>query len=409
MKDLKKEAKLIYEYALREVLPDSAVKKALRRKRFPEGKIILVAIGKAAFQMAKSAQEALPHIDEGVVITKYDHVLEELEGIECYEAGHPVLDENAIFATKRALELTSNLTEKDTVVFLVSGGGSALFEDPKISLKKLQDINKKLLASGASITEINTIRKRLSNVKAGRFAIHCAPANVFSIVLSDIVGDPLDMIASGPAYPDSSTMEDALKIIEKYKIHVSEEIFSYLIEETPKEIKNVETKVTGSVRALVASAKERARQLGYYPVVLNDCEVGEAKEVGKMLARKALEVTKYRHYPMALIGGGETIVHVTGKGKGGRNQELALAASKYIANQNIVVFSIGSDGTDGPTDAAGGIVDGTTRQKLTEKGLIIDEVLQNNDAYNALKEVDSLIITGPTGTNVNDLFVALVE
>ena len=188
--------------------------------------------------MAKAAQDYLgDKISDGVCITKYDHVMGEIPHVRCYEAGHPVVDENSINATKQAEELVKDLTADDTVVFLVSGGGSALFEDPCIPLEELQDITKKLLSCGADITEINTIRKRLSNVKGGKFAEQCEPASVFSIILSDIIGDPLDMIASGPAYPDSSTSEDVLAIVHKYQLSLSDAVMDLFAKETPKELK----------------------------------------------------------------------------------------------------------------------------------------------------------------------------
>ena len=202
MEVLRKNAEYITKKAIKAVLPDEAVKRALKGRNF-EGRVILVAIGKAGWQMAKAARDILgDRIGSGIVITKYDHVKGPIEGCECWEAGHPVPDENSFSATDRTIELVSGLTEEDTVIFLISGGGSALFEKPLIPGEELQDITTQLLKSGASITEINTIRKRLSQVKGGRFAELCRPAKVYSIVLSDIIGDPLDMIASGPAYPD---------------------------------------------------------------------------------------------------------------------------------------------------------------------------------------------------------------
>ena len=255
MEVLRKNAEYITRKAIQAVLPDEAVKRALMGREF-EGCVILVAIGKAAYQMAKTAREILgDRMDRGIVITKYDHVKGPIEGCECWEAGHPVPDENSFSATDRAIELVSGLTEEDTVVFLISGGGSALFEKPLIPGEEIQDITAQLLKSGASIIEMNTIRKRLSQVKGGRFAELCSPAKVYSIVLSDIIGDPLDMIASGPAYPDSSTREDALEIVKKYKLSLSDTARECLRHETPKELHNVETVITGSVRELCRAAK----------------------------------------------------------------------------------------------------------------------------------------------------------
>ncbi|MBQ9959820.1 MAG: glycerate kinase [Oscillospiraceae bacterium] len=398
----------IIHHSLQSVLPDRAVCRAIEQLTV-RGRLLLVAAGKAAWQMAAAAQNALgSRIEAGVVITKYGHVKGELAGIRCFEAGHPIVDENSVAATEQALQLVQNLTADDTVLFLLSGGGSALFEKPLIPLAELADINAQLLRSGADITEINTVRKRLSAVKAGRFALACAPAQVFSVMLSDVLGDPLDVIASGPAYPDSSTAADALRIAKKYSLLLSEQARQCLSAETPKTLSNVQTHVTGSVRQLCQSAAEACKALGYEPVILTDSLCCEAREAGQMLAER-VRAHSACGVPTAFIAGGETVVRVTGQGLGGRNQELALAAAKGIAGlADAAVFSVGSDGTDGPTDAAGGYVDGDTQRRLAEAGLDIDDVLSRNDSYHALKVVDGLIFTGPTGTNVNDVAVALV-
>ena len=408
MKDLRKQADYITEKAIKAVLPDEAVKRALQGSEF-SGQVLLVAIGKAAYQMAKTARDVLgSRLDKGIVITKYGHVKGPIEGIKCFEAGHPVPDENGFRATERAIELISGLSAEDTVIFLISGGGSALFEKPLVPKEELQDITTQLLKSGASITEMNTIRKRLSGVKGGRFADLCAPAKVFSIVLSDIIGDPLDMIASGPAYPDSSTCEEALEIAKKYELRLSDAAMECLHHETPKELHNVETLITGSVRELCRSAKNACEELGYETEILTDTLDCEAKDAGRWLAG----IAKKHHTTdrkLAFIAGGETVVHVTGTGLGGRNQELALAASEGIKGMRAAVFSVGSDGTDGPTDAAGGYVDGESAGGFLKKGIDIEQVLRGNDSYHALEAVGGLIVTGPTGTNVNDFACVLVE
>ena len=408
MKDLRKQADYIIEKAIKAVLPDEAVKRALQGREF-SGQVLLVAIGKAAYQMAKTARDVLgSRLDKGIVITKYSHVKGPIEGIRCFEAGHPVPDENSFFATQRTIELVSGLNAEDTVIFLISGGGSALFEKPLIPEDELQDVTTQLLKSGASITEMNTIRKRLSGVKGGRFAELCAPAKVFSIVLSDIVGDPLDMIASGPAYPDSSTCEEAINIAKKYKLRLSDAAWERLKTETPKELRNVETLITGSVRELCRSAKNACEELGYETEILTDTLDCEAKDAGRWLAG----IAKKHHTTdrkLAFIAGGETVVHVTGTGLGGRNQELALAAAEGIKGMKAAVFSVGSDGTDGPTDAAGGYVDGESAGRFLKKGIDIEQMLRDNDSYHALEAVGGLIVTGPTGTNVNDFACVLVE
>ena len=327
----------------------------------------------------------------------------------CCEAGHPVPDENSFAGTQVALDLVADLNPEDTVLFLLSGGGSALFEKPLVPGPVLQDITGQLLACGADIIEINTIRKRLSAVKGGRFAQHCAPAQVFSIVLSDILGDPLDMIASGPACPDGSTCQQAQAIAEKYKLKLTPEAQALLARETPKVLDNVTTQITGSVRELCTAAANASRKLGYEPVVLTDQLCCQAKEAGSFLA-SILKTHAGSGKKLAFIAGGETVVQLTGHGKGGRNQELALAAAVGIDGiPGAAVFSVGSDGTDGPTDAAGGYVDHETAAQLRAQGVQIYQVLQDNDAYHALEKTGGLILTGPTGTNVNDVAVALLD
>lgn len=406
---LRKDAETIIADSIREVQPDSAVIRALKETTL-NGKIKLVAAGKAAWKMAKAASNYLgERLEQGIVITKYGHVRGELPRIRCCEAGHPVPDEGSFDAARKALALTENLTKDDTVLFLLSGGGSALFELPLIPAEELQDVTRQLLACGADIVEINTLRKRLSAVKGGRFAQHCAPAKVFSIILSDILGDPPDMIASGPTCPDSSTCADAMEIVRRYDLSLREETKQLLMVETPKALANARWMITGSVRELCDAVARSCRKLGYEPVFLTDRLCCQAREAGSVMA-SILRTHAGDGKKLAFLAGGETVVRLTGSGKGGRNQELALAAAEGISGlSNAALFSVGSDGTDGPTDAAGGFVDGATRQRLLEKGIHIDQVLLNNDAYHALQRTDGLIFTGPTGTNVNDVTVGLVE
>ena len=390
---LRNDCDQIVRRAIAAVQPDAAVRRALEGNPFQGGRVVLVAVGKAAWSMARAACDCVGgRLDGGIVITKHGHAQGPIGSLLIREAGHPVPDQDTFSATEEALALTDGLTAEDTVLFLLSGGGSALFEAPLVPQEELQSITQSLLASGADIVEMNTIRKRLSAVKGGRFAQHCAPAKVFSIVLSDIIGDPLDMIASGPAYPDSSTCADARRIAEQYGLRLSPEASQCLERETPKVLDNVETLITGSVRELCAAASAACRELGYEPVLLTDSLDCEAREAGAFLA------------------GGETVVHLTGSGLGGRNQELALSAAAGIAGlEDTAVFSLGSDGTDGPTDAAGGFVDGGTKERLARQGVRIFEVLKNNDAYHALAACGGLLHTGATGTNVNDVAVLLIR
>lgn len=407
--NLRNDANTVLSAAIRSALPDEAVKRALEGRSF-SGSVHLVAVGKAAWQMAYAACRCMgEQIADGVVVTKYGHVKGRIGNFQMFEAGHPVPDENSFRGTQAALDLVAPLSEEDTVLFLLSGGGSALFESPLISGEELQDITGQLLACGADIVEMNTIRKRLSAVKGGRFAQLCAPARVYAVVLSDILGDPLDMIASGPACPDSSTCAQARAIAEKYSLRLSQQAWELLLRETPKQLDNVESVITGSVRQLCTAAAAACEALGYRPVVLTDSLSCQAKEAGAFLAAIARSHANDGE-ALAFLAGGETVVQLTGKGKGGRNQELALSSAAGIEGlSNVLIFSVGSDGTDGPTDAAGGMVDGATAAVLRQQGISIHQVLKENDAYHALEKADGLIITGPTGTNVNDIAVVLIR
>ncbi len=406
---LRADSERIIKAAISSVLPDDAVRRALKNEIFP-GNIYLVSVGKAAWQMAKTAAEILSQpINQGIVITKYDHIKSPIVNINCFEAGHPVPDENSVIATQAVLDMTASLKENDTVLFLLSGGGSALFEKPLVSMDEMQDITRQLLACGADIVEVNTIRKRLSFVKGGRFAQWCAPARVHSIILSDVLGDPLDMIASGPAAADPFYSDEALNIINKYHLKISTEAEKWLRTETPKELNNVKSQVIGSVRELCKAAAQECEKLGYKPIFLTDQLNCEAREAGRFLAG-ILKAYYGKEERTVWLAGGETIVHLKGKGLGGRNQELVLAAAMDIDGlDNAAVVSIGSDGTDGPTDAAGGFADGHTASILRDKGIDIYRYLEENDSYHALEAANGLFVTGPTGTNVNDLTLALLN
>lgn len=403
-------AESICRNAVLRSLPDAAVQHTLAKLPVRGKKTIVIAVGKAGWEMGRAAAEALDgRVDRGIIVTKHGHSKGEIPGFEIFEAGHPVLDESSLIATERVLSVVKDLTEEDRVLFLLSGGGSALFEKPLISLDELAGISEQLLACGADIVEINTIRKRLSAVKGGRFALACAPAFVYSIILSDVVGDNPGMIASGPAFEDTSTCTQALELVRKYNLKLSKEAMELLGKETPGHLTNVHTILTGGVSLLCKYAAEECEKLDYRPIILTDSMDCEAKEAGRFLA-SAARYHAGKGERIALIAGGETVVHLTGKGLGGRNQELALAAAEKIAGyENVALASMGSDGTDGPTDAAGGCVDGMSRGILEKQGIRIYEVLQNNDAYHALQKCDGLIVTGGTGTNVNDVAVVLIE
>jgi len=406
---LRQDAEQIVRSAIEAVKPDEAVRRALKNVTLT-GRVFLVAVGKAAWQMAAAAVSCPEvRLHEGIVITKYGHIMGPIPGVRCCEGGHPVPDQGSFDATRQALEMTSGLRPEDTVLFLLSGGGSALFEKPLVDPEVLQQVTRSLLAGGADITQINAIRKRLSAVKGGRFALHCAPARVEAIILSDIIGDPVDMIASGPAAPDPVTREQAREIARTYAVDTHPQVTACLERETPKSVPNVHTQIIGSVRELCRAAQGAAEELGYECLFLSDRLDGEASHTGRELARQARSCAG-RGKKIALLAGGETVVHVTGTGLGGRNQELALAAAEELAGTTgICLISTGSDGTDGPTDAAGGYADGDTRAALEARGMDLAAYLKNNDAYHALKAVGGLIITGPTGTNVNDVTVCLIR
>ena len=326
------DAKRIIDDSIRAVLPDAAVYRALEGRRF-DRPVTVIAIGKAAWRMANAAAKALGEtIREGIVITKDGHSEGDIPRMTIYEAAHPIPDEAGVAATRAALALADRMTAQDEVIFLVSGGGSALFEQPLegVTLDDCAEITRQLLACGADIVQINTIRKHLSAVKGGRFAQRCAPAHVLAIVLSDVLGDSLDSIASGPCYPDRSTCRDVEQLIERYHLVIPPHVLPALQTETPKQLHNVETQITGNVRALCDAAKASAEALGYRTLTLTTTLNCEAREAGAMLASVAREIRQSGQplgAPCAVILGGETVVHLRGKGKGGRNQELAAAAA----------------------------------------------------------------------------------
>lgn len=404
---MRKDAFRIINRTIADCLPDKAVRDSLQRLSFT-GRVYVAAIGKAAWIMAETAASFLgDRLEKGVVVTKYDHSRGELNHFEIIEAGHPTPDENSVLGAEKTLELVQKAAEGDTVLLLLSGGGSALAELPMpgLTIEDIQEVTRQLLFSGAGITEINVLRKKMSAIKGGKLAGYLRGAKAYSIILSDIVGNNDDMIASGLTYPDSSTAQDVRNIIGKYHLKLGEKVEKVLLGSKPCQEGGVENHVVGSVKELCRAAAEHARELGYEPHILTASMECEARQAGEWLAVYA--DSDYRR-PFAVIAGGETVVKVTGKGLGGRNQELALSgAGKLCGRKDVLLFSLGSDGTDGPTDAAGGIVDGDTVPRLDKLGIKVDQVLKNNDSYHALEQVDGLIMTGATGTNVNDVAVLL--
>jgi hydroxypyruvate reductase len=402
--------------AVRRMDPREGVLRALEGRRFP-GEVVLLSLGKAGWTMAAAAREALGSaISRGLVVTKYGHSRGPLEGLEIIEAGHPLPDANSLRAGEKGLGLVENLSSEDTVLLLVSGGGSALFELPweGIALEDLESLTEQLLRGGADIREINTLRKRLSQVKGGRLAERAFPARVLSLLLSDVVGDAPDAIASGPGVPDVTTREEAREIGIRYNLSLSAEAGRALNRETPKELPHVAWQLIGGVSLLCQEAAEESRRRGFTPWILTtslDCEAREAGAFFASLARTIRQGKSSFTPPCALIAGGETVVHLRGNGKGGRNQELALAGAFGLEGvPGAVLLSLGSDGTDGPTDAAGGLADWGTLERIRSQGTKSPRnYLEENDAYHALALAGDHIVTGPTGTNVNDLVLLLME
>lgn len=392
-------------------------------------RLILVGFGKAVSPMARQFMDSLGGvIPEGVLITKYGHGGETAKEkrVNTWEAGHPLPDENGIKATEEIIRLLEDAEEESLVVCLISGGGSSLLVSPwaGISLSEKQTATDILLRAGAGISELNTVRKHISRVKGGRLAELASPARTISLILSDVIGDRLDVIASGPTSPDNTTYDDAMKVIERYGlkdtmpwsiIETLERGRRGLISETPKEgsavFQRVENIIVGSNKKAIDAAKADAVALGFQTSVVSTEIQGEARFIGKWLAKKAVGMkASLPGSRICLISGGETTVAVKGKGKGGRNMELALAFALEIEGfEGITFLSAGTDGTDGPTDAAGAIVDGHSITKAKSLGINGEEYLNNNDSYNFFKKVGGLFITGPTGTNVMDLQITLLD
>ncbi len=390
-------------------------------------RIVVVGMGKASTQMARALEDILGDcITGGVINTKYHHAAD-LHRIEVVECGHPIPDREGVAGTRKLLKLLCQLDDKALVFCMISGGGSALMPAPAdgLTLSEKQKTTQLLLECGATIFELNAIRKHLSSVKGGQLARAAYPAKITSLILSDVIGDPTDVIASGPTAPDESTFLDCIEILEKYKVtdQVPLKVLQRLrrgadgdIEETPQKddriFSNCTNLIVGNNRLSVDAAKDVASQLGYNTLVLSTRVEGETKEIAKMHAAIAVEIASSKvpiSPPACVITGGETTVTVRGKGKGGRNQEFVLASALDIQGwDNIVVLSAGTDGTDGPTDAAGAIADGSTVKRAEQIGLSPAKYLRDNDSYDFFDPLDDLIITGPTGTNVMDIRLMMI-
>ena len=436
---MRQHAMEIFQAALKAVDPVEAILRHVKRvddglqigeHRFAfkdYDRILVVGAGKAGAPMARALEDLLgDNIADGVIVVKEGHGLP-LEHVRIHEASHPVPDERGIKGAEEILSLAKGAGERDLVLCLISGGGSALLVAPAegVTLEDKQAVTRLLLACGANIHEINTIRKHLSRAKGGGLARFAYPATVVSLILSDVIGDDLNVIASGPAVPDTSTFEDARRVLEKYDIwdRVPASVQSRIqqglvgdIEETPKVgdavFQKCYTELVGTNIQALKAAGQQAEQLGYQTLILSSTVEGEAREVVKVLTAIAKEVRDSGNplsAPACILCGGETTVTIRGDGKGGRNQEFALAAALGLDGiENIVVLAGGTDGNDGPTDAAGAITDGRTLARARGKGLDPLDYLRRNDSYHFFQALEDLVITGPTLTNVMDVYMVLV-
>jgi len=389
--------------------------------------IYVVGAGKAGAAMASAVEEILgERISAGHVNVKYGHTLP-LEKVTLHEAGHPIPDEAGLRGAEAIVALLEQAGEKDLVICLISGGGSALLPLPAagISLRQKQEVTQRLLSCGAAITEINAVRKHISQIKGGQLCRCAWPATLVALILSDVVGDPLDAIASGPTVPDATTFQDVRDILTRYGVwdsipaavrnHVQRGVDGE-IPETPKSGDRVfersDSTIIASNFLAVMAARQAAEQLGYATLVLSTMIEGETRDVAKVHAAVAKEIIRSGHpvaAPACVISGGETTVTIRGQGKGGRNQEFVLAAAIEIADlPGVVLLSAGTDGTDGPTDAAGALCDGRTVRRAAEAGMRAQDYLAENNAYPFFAGLNDLLITGPTHTNVMDLRVILV-
>jgi glycerate 2-kinase len=435
-----KNAEAIFQAGLQAVAPGPAIKsfcKVTGETLTVDGqsydlrqfqKIFVLGAGKAGASMAKAIEEILgERISEGVISVKYGH-LEELQKIRIQEAGHPVPDQNGFKGAQSVYNLATLADETTLIICLLSGGGSALIPLPVdgVTLEDKQETTRVMLACGATIHEINAIRKHLSAIKGGGLARAAYPATLITLILSDVVGDDLDSIASGPCVPDSKTFQDCKAIFTKYSLEgtIPQSVLNHIesgiagaVPETPKAGQDFFTKtqnvIVGSNFNALLKAKEKAEELGYNTLLLSSMIEGETRDIAfnhMAIVRETLLTDYPLPKPACLLSGGETTVRIRGTGKGGRNQEFVLAAAlKMSGMKNVIVLSAGTDGSDGPTDAAGAVADETTLQRAQAVGLDSQGYLDNNDSYHFFDKLGDLYKTGPTNTNVMDLRIILVE
>ena len=407
-KNLKRDCLSIASSAIKQSLPNAKLKEHLNRGHFG-GRVTIFAIGKAAWEMANAAYEVKEKdVVGGIVITKYGHSKGEIGNLKIFEAGHPIADKKSVLATEKAIKIASGLKSGDNVLFLISGGGSSVFElqEDGFFIDEISKLSQKLIKSGVDIGGINSIRKKLSRVKGGRFAEYLKKAKTEAFVLSDVIGDRLDIIASAPLFVGKATSsEDDLDLLRKLKIDVSKKVENTIKNYIQPQDLSIPHTVIGNVSTLVKAAKKEAEKLGYKTEIIADDLKCDVAEVAQLFCSKTRDGEK----PLAIIAGGEPSIVVKGEGKGGRAQHLALLmARKMHKIKNSAFIAIGSDGTDGPTDAAGGIVCTTSYQRMRDCGVDVERQIADNNSYFALSKCSGLVITGPTGTNVNDLMVMLL-
>ena len=410
----------MFDAATAAALPDKCV--AAHLPPHPKGRTVVVGAGKAAAAMARAVEQAWNGPLEGLVVTRYGHSVP-TDSIEVVEASHPVPDAAGVEASRRILATVRGLSEDDLVLCLISGGGSALLSLPAdgLTLEDKQVVTNELLRCGATITEINCVRKHLSAIKGGRLAIACHPAKVVALIISDVPGDDLSSIASGVTVVDPSTYDDALAVIDKYKIDVPTAVRSLLKskpDETPKpgdaRFDDVQNRLIATPRMSLQAAAEVARQAGYTPQILSDCVEGESRDVAVEqgdLAKQVLSHGQPMNPPAVILSGGETTVTIRGAGgRGGPNSEFLLSLAICLDGQTgIHAIACDTDGIDGSEDNAGAVIGPDTLARASGQGLDAEAYLMGNDAYGFFEALDDLVISGPTLTNVNDFRAILID
>jgi glycerate 2-kinase len=411
MNDPRTQLLAAFNAACEAALPDRAVREAVQSIPRPTGRTIVVGAGKAAASMAKAFEDAWEGPLEGLVVTRYGHAIQRPTRIALLEASHPVPDEMSERAATQILESVRDLCGDDLLIVLISGGGSALMVAPNgVTLEEKFRINQQLLNSGADISEMNTVRKHLSCIKGGRLALAAAPARVISLIVSDVIGDDLSTIASGPTVPDPTTFQDAIRVFEKYGIesHPALEHFQHSLDETPKinhpAFANVDNRLIVTNATALEAARIQLQTLGIVSRIMSDSISGEARNAARNHAQEARNLEP----GTCFLSGGETTVTVRGSGRGGRNCEFLLALALELAGKpGLYAIACDTDGIDGITEAAGAILTPDTLERARELGLDPQAMLENNDAYSFFAALGDLVIVGPTGTNVNDFRAVL--